>query len=299
MDPIQIIEADHRQIERSFGRFDRAVRSGDAQEQGRVARDIIRALSVHAAIEEQAVYPALARAGVTAERLDALEDHHAVKVALAEIAAMTPADERFAPKVRVVAKNVMRHVQEEEATLLPQLREELDDAELQGLAEELETLRRSAPTRPHPAAPDTPPANLITNATASVLDRVRDAMIEGAELLRWTAKRVVERGLQAGRGAAERVRRNGEALLEGARVRGLHLVEEARERGAEVAGNAAERGVALVNRVEARTALASRELRRGARAVGVRARRTQHKQVAAPARGKAKSRAAGRRRRRA
>jgi hemerythrin superfamily protein len=131
MDAIQMIEADHRQFERSFGRFDRAARSGDAREQARVARDIVRELSAHAAVEEQAVYPALARAGVAAERLDALEDHHAVKVALAELQATTPADERFAAKVRLVAKNVLRHVEEEESTLLPRLREALDPVALQ------------------------------------------------------------------------------------------------------------------------------------------------------------------------
>lgn len=279
MDAVQIIEADHRQVERSFEQFERAVLAGDERGQGRLARKIVRDLSVHAALEEQVLYPALARAGVAAARLDALEDHHAVKVSLSEIEAMTPRQERFAAKVRLVARTVRRHVQEEEATLLPQLRKALDREALQRLGAELEALRRSAPTRPHPAAPDTPPANLFANAVASLVDRLRDALAEGGELLRSTVQQLLRRSFRAGRDAAVRAREGGEGLLEEARERGERLVKGARVLGTEVAGDAAERGSELAERIEHRTALASRELKRGARAAGVRARGAQGKRA--------------------
>ena len=133
MDAIGLIERDHREVERLFGAFERAARSEDVREQARLAREITRELSVHAAIEEQVLYPALQRAGVEAERLDALEEHHAVKVALAEIDALGPRAERFAAKVRLVAKSVRRHVEEEEAQLLPRLKKALDGDELRAL----------------------------------------------------------------------------------------------------------------------------------------------------------------------
>ncbi|HET9596299.1 MAG TPA: hemerythrin domain-containing protein, partial [Anaeromyxobacteraceae bacterium] len=214
MDAIQLIERDHREVERLFGAFDRAARAGDVREQARLAREITRELSVHAAIEEQVLYPALRRAGVEAERLDALEDHHAVKVLLSELDALGPRAERFAPKVRLVARSVRRHVEEEESELLPRLRQALGDDELRSMGEELARARRAAPTRPHPLAPDTPPANVVANAAAALLDRSRDALLEAAEVLRAMAEQGAWRSARAAREAASRVRTGGRAAVE-------------------------------------------------------------------------------------
>ena len=48
--------------------------------------------------------------------------------------------------------------------------------------------KSTAPTRPHPRAPSTPPANIAANNVAGVVDRVEDTMSElaasGAAALR-------------------------------------------------------------------------------------------------------------------
>jgi hypothetical protein len=36
--------------------------------------------------------------------------------------------------------------------------------------------KKMAPTRPHPAAPDTPPANKLLAPGAGLVDRLRDAL---------------------------------------------------------------------------------------------------------------------------
>jgi hemerythrin superfamily protein len=277
MDLVHIIQAEHRQVERLFERFEGAVRSGDQREQATVARQVVRDLSLHAAVEEQVLYPALVRAGAAAERLDALEDHHAVKVALSEIEAMRPGQERFAAKVRVVEKSVRRHVEEEESTLLPRLRERLEDHELQRLGAEFEALRRSAPTRPHPASPDTPPANLLANAAASLVDRLRDALDEAADLVRDVAQQLLRRAIRLGREVAGRVRQNGKGLVERARARGEQALQQARVRGAEVVEGTTEQAPEVPGRIEHRTAVASRELSGGLRRAGPRARRRQRR----------------------
>jgi hemerythrin superfamily protein len=273
MDVVQIIEAEHRSIERLFERFERAVRTGDLREQAELARQIVRELSLHAAVEEEVLYPALARAGAVAERLDALEDHHAVKLALSELERMTPARGRFVAKMHVVEKSVRRHVEEEESELLPQLRQALDAEDLERLAGEFETVRRSAPTRPHPLGPDMPPANVIANAGASLLDRLRDALRDGGELLLTMARQLIERAVRAGREAADRTRQGSSELLSLARARGERAVEQARTVGAEMAAGAAEQGARVAERIEHRTAVASRDLRNGVRVAAARARR--------------------------
>jgi hypothetical protein len=36
--------------------------------------------------------------------------------------------------------------------------------------------KQAAPTRPHPKAPDTPPANIVTGAMTGMLDKARDKL---------------------------------------------------------------------------------------------------------------------------
>lgn len=263
MDVTQIIEADHRSIERLLDRFERAARADDARLEGELARALVREISQHAAVEEQVLYPALQRAGLSAERLDALEDHHATKLALSELQALTPAAERFVAKVHVVAKSLRLHMQEEEATVLPRLREEIPAEELERMGAEFEVLQRSAPTRPHPASPDAPPANLFANAAASLVDRLRDAVDDGRRRVRTTAQLLVMSAVRAGRDAAGRTRQNGKLLVAQAREGGERALQRTRVLGVEVLQGAAETGQDVADRIEQRTASAARDLSRG------------------------------------
>lgn len=61
--------------------------------------------------------------------LDALEEHHAIKVTLAELGAMN-GDERFDAKFAIFTANVRRHVKEEERVLSPAMRSVCSKSEL-------------------------------------------------------------------------------------------------------------------------------------------------------------------------
>src|SRR5690348_12638469 len=100
-DAIAVLKKDHRAIEQLFRRFERT--RSDAEQQ-RLADRILRELSIHAAIEEQHVYPVLRRSldGEDVKVLVALEEHHVAKLALSEIEALGPEAERFEAKVRVL-----------------------------------------------------------------------------------------------------------------------------------------------------------------------------------------------------
>jgi hemerythrin superfamily protein len=213
-----VLKNDHHAVEQLFRRFERS--RGPAQRKRLVAQ-MVRELSIHAAIEEQLVYPALRRRldGQAPAVLLALEEHHFAKLALAEIERLDAADERFEPKVRVLIDNVRRHVAEEERDLLPAMKRALSPEELRALADSLVRARSSAPTRPHPTAPDEPPANALTNAGAAAYDRSRDALGRG-----------IARVLDRGRGVVEQALRRGEAAARSARQRlGRGLEQAGRE----------------------------------------------------------------------
>lgn len=175
-DVITILKDDHRTVEELFQRFEATTDRAKATRR-KLADRIITELSVHAAVEEQILYPVTRALDEEAheQTLEALEEHHLVKLTLAELEKMDPADERFAAKVKVLAENVRHHVKEEEGTMFPQLREQLSRNDLREMGEALREAKRTAPTRPHPAAPDTPPGNIVVGLVSGVLDRLRDS----------------------------------------------------------------------------------------------------------------------------
>jgi hypothetical protein len=102
--------------------------------------------------------------------LEALEEHHLVKLTLAELETMDPSHERYGAKVAVLIENVRHHVKEEEGDLFPTVRKALDPSKLHEIGAELIAAKRTAPTRPHPEAPDTPPGNLVAQVLTAPLD---------------------------------------------------------------------------------------------------------------------------------
>jgi hemerythrin-like domain-containing protein len=173
MDAITMLRDDHRTIEKLFKRFEDAGPRAFVEKRKLVDR-LIEELSVHAAVEEQIFYP-VTRATVPAVEqvaLESLEEHHVVKWLLSELEAMDPEDERFGAKVTVLIESVRHHVREEESEYFREVRSELGGKALNELGKALATARETAPTRPHPRLPDTPPGNALGGRAASVIDSV-------------------------------------------------------------------------------------------------------------------------------
>lgn len=172
-DAIELITSDHRGVEQLFHQLESAT-AEDARLT--VGQRLIEELSVHAAIEEQVLYPAARRLlGEDAVVEHAIEEHDRLKQVLADLDGARPGDERFMGGFELARQLVDDHVAEEEAQLLPELRRRVDPEQLQSMGAAMEAARKIAPTRPHPHAPSTPPANLVIGPVAALVDRVRDA----------------------------------------------------------------------------------------------------------------------------
>jgi hemerythrin superfamily protein len=176
VDAITLLRDDHKTVEGLFRKFEK-LGSRAAKGKRDVVDKMIRELSVHAAIEEQVFYPAVRDVSEEIDEtvLESLEEHHIVKWTLSELQDLDPDHERFDPKVKVLIESVRHHVEEEESELFPEVRKAMGRKHLQELGEALKEAKKTAPTRPHPRAPDEPPANLAAGAAASLADRARDA----------------------------------------------------------------------------------------------------------------------------
>lgn len=174
-DVIAVLKADHRDVEQLFRAFEKAGDNAHAHKR-ELADRIVSALSVHAAVEEQILYPWV-RATVQDSDdpvLEALEEHHVVKWLLSEIEDMDPANERFVAKMTVLAESVRHHVREEETEMFVSIRQVGTRAELFDLGEQITVAKRTAPTRPHPRSADSPPMNLIGGSVNAALDHARE-----------------------------------------------------------------------------------------------------------------------------
>jgi hemerythrin-like domain-containing protein len=181
-DAITLLKRDHQDVERLFKRFEQA---GDRahRRKRQLVDSMIEELSRHASIEETVFYPAV-RAGVDdaeSNVLEALEEHHVVKVVLRELEDMDPESERFDAKVTVMIENVRHHVDEEEGELFPEVRHALGRSRLRDLGDDLRAAKRGAPGRPHPAGPDEPPGNVLVEGAVAAVDRARTAGKEAVE----------------------------------------------------------------------------------------------------------------------
>ncbi|MFE4723379.1 hemerythrin domain-containing protein, partial [Streptomyces sp. NPDC056728] len=78
---------------------------------------------------------------------------------------------------RLVVKlhtEVTAHVEDEENNLFPQLRNGVHSYVLEELGNKVRQAKKTAPTRLHPSAPSTPPANKLLAPGLGMVDRVRD-----------------------------------------------------------------------------------------------------------------------------
>ncbi|MFL5796885.1 MAG: hemerythrin domain-containing protein [Actinomycetota bacterium] len=182
MDAIDLILQDHREVDGMFEQFEQLKGDGASADKREVVEKIVRELSVHAAIEEEVLYPVVRDVLPDGNKLveESLEEHQGAKEALAEIDKTSPDDPAFDAKVTELIADVRHHVEDEESGILPKLREALDDAARHEMGHKLERAKFRAPTRPHPHAPATPPTNKLAGPPAALIDRARDAM-EGRE----------------------------------------------------------------------------------------------------------------------
>lgn len=172
MDAIEILKHDHRMVEQLFRDYDAA--HSDEQRRG-VVEILVRELSKHAALEEVTVYPFAKRyLGPDVDVDRQLGEHMAVKKALASLDALPPGDDGERRLIEELQEEVSHHVEDEEGQFLPALGQAVDEEALEELGKQLDEAKRVAPTRPHPGAPDEPPALTLAAPLVAIYDRLRD-----------------------------------------------------------------------------------------------------------------------------
>lgn len=119
-DLFEMLKTDHRHVQDLFTRFEDA----DKRTRASIADEALTALEVHAALEEELVYPAIAEVIDDEETInEAKEEHHVAKLLIKELRKMDAEEEGFATKFKVLGELVGHHIEEEEGEVFPQAEE--------------------------------------------------------------------------------------------------------------------------------------------------------------------------------
>jgi hemerythrin superfamily protein len=174
-DVVDDIISDHREFEQIFKEIEQ---SDDTEHRRDLVEHVIVELVRHSVGEEQYLYPAARRVLDDGDEIadHELEEHAEAEKIMKEIEKAGGDDPQFDDLVRSLIKDIRHHIEDEEEDLLPKLRAVCSEDDLRELGEKFEQAKRTAPTRPHPSAPDTPPANKVLDRGAGLIDRVRDAL---------------------------------------------------------------------------------------------------------------------------
>jgi hemerythrin superfamily protein len=132
-----LLKRQHREVEKLFST---ALKTGNENARRRAMADIVHALEHHTQIEEEVFYPAVREIG-TKKATDmvgeAYEEHHVVKLVLAELPGVDPSAENFEAKMTVLKELVGHHVEEEEEEMFPMAERRLGSERSSQLAQEM------------------------------------------------------------------------------------------------------------------------------------------------------------------
>lgn len=186
---------DHAELDRLMSLYESG--AGSREERLRTLKAVVRLTFSHAFAEETVLWSALRRLVPDGQELTARveAEHQRINDLVAELERTDPDDPRHDGLAAEAFALIREDIRDEEDLLLPRLRDAVDAARLRQLGAAWETVRRTAPTHPHPAVPRRPPANALLGVALSAFDRARDLFPAGVRAPRGRTALAVAAGL--------------------------------------------------------------------------------------------------------
>ncbi|MFF5225252.1 hemerythrin domain-containing protein [Dactylosporangium sp. NPDC000521] len=171
-DVVDLLLAQHNEIKALFA--DVRTAQGEAKEQA--FQRLVRLLAVHESAEEQVVHPAARHQAGDAVVDARLREESEAKHVLSELYDLGVDGPGFEAKFAELERSVLAHATSEERDEFPELRRNTDPDRLRRMAGAVRAAEAVSPTRPHPAAGESPVANVVLGPPVAVFDKMRDAI---------------------------------------------------------------------------------------------------------------------------
>lgn len=138
MDAIAFLVVEHQRIRAAI----HALENADEHQPGPAFAAFATDLVVHAALEEEMLYPALERIPEMREGArHAYHEHHLIDVQLDELAKLEPTSPAWHDTLHVLRETLTHHLDEEEADVFPVVAKKLEAGELARLGEDFAEFR--------------------------------------------------------------------------------------------------------------------------------------------------------------
>jgi hemerythrin superfamily protein len=136
-DILRDLKEDHKRVRKAYKAFEKLDREQNPQECEALVQQVLDELTLHAALEEEFLYPAAREMIDEPDLIDEAEvEHETMHTAIGQLRDMGASDEKFAARFTVLCEYVLHHVKEEEGEIFPKLEQlKLDwDAMAEGMA---------------------------------------------------------------------------------------------------------------------------------------------------------------------
>lgn len=178
-DVIEILEHDHHEVEEMFAELE-SLRgaTGEAERARRkeLIDDVTIELIRHAVAEETRVYPAVKEKVSDAEAERAKKEHAEAEKTMKRLERLEPDEPSFDEELATLMREIREHVAEEEGEMFAHMRQVFSRDELLELGAKVESVKKLAPTRPHPLTPNDAGIRTAAGPVVGLFDRLRDAV---------------------------------------------------------------------------------------------------------------------------
>ena len=178
-DVVELLTTDHREFERIFQQLETlrgATDEQSVQRKRQLVDEVTIGLVKHSVAEETQVYPQVQKKIDKEEAEHSKEELAEAEETMKRLERMDPDDPDFDGAVDELIREIRHHVQGEESRMFTELRASFTADELMAMADQVEAVKKIAPTRAHPMTPNEPGVRLAVGPVASLLDHLRDAV---------------------------------------------------------------------------------------------------------------------------
>jgi hemerythrin superfamily protein len=144
MDALQLLREDHRRVKDLFRQFNEA---NDGSTRKAIIDEAVAELMIHAQLEEEIFYPAMAREGLTEIVNHSEAEHEAAETVMEELIGLDARGTQLQARFQVLTDLVTEHMTEEESKLFPRAAE-LGSERLDNLGDKLEQMRQQLMSQP-------------------------------------------------------------------------------------------------------------------------------------------------------
>jgi hemerythrin superfamily protein len=113
---------DHKRVKKAFREFKKLDTEQNTEAAQALVQQVLSELQIHAALEEELLYPAAREALKDTDMLDEAEvEHESAHTLIDQLSVMSPGDDKYFARFTVLCEYVLHHVKEEEGEMFPAL----------------------------------------------------------------------------------------------------------------------------------------------------------------------------------